>query len=600
MNLHKFRLSLDRQAFERAGFRESPDLSRCWVDSLSTCANWLVEAAGVHGIVDDGSFLQIEKKLDPNVRGPLWVARHVASYEDPWCMLDHLMSLPSWLRNTSLSDLPLTVRQSNVFRENALSKVLDLDQLGLSGLMSLERMGTRSVRQLNDILVEAMLKGPKPVTKKIKRAKSWTMAPQNGQFLIGIEDALSMLPSRSRSVVEARMGFRSEPRSLSSIGQELALTKEMVRLIERDACSLIANHAVFSIARGKTEAHVKDSGGWLDVNDLVAMDEWFTGVEGRESILEFILGKLFPSDFSISFISKSKFEETYSKLNPANSVERFFLSTIPSSQVLTFSATCSSLVQQAAENNQSESDLRLSIRALLEPDFVGALEAFYEKSTRSTTFSSSKRESTSRIANATDTALLEILEAAKAPMTWKEIEALLKPKIKVSSSYFRARLASLSMIFGRNSYGLMSHCPLSAEENEQIKAVVEDFVLCQSEDKQWHSQDFLDVCMSRQLSFSGKLDMYLINMALLSSARLQPLGRLVWAKKNNENSSARPRVGLQKTIESLLEKSGGPLSTDDLKRKIKEVRGVGPSFQVFPVGRIVQVGKSMWDLDQRN
>ncbi len=49
-----------------------------------------------------------------------------------------------------------------------------------------------------------------------------------------------MLPGRERRILELRFGFDGEPQTLDAIGLELALTRERVRQIERQALSRLA------------------------------------------------------------------------------------------------------------------------------------------------------------------------------------------------------------------------------------------------------------------------------------------------------------------------------------------------------------------------
>ena len=270
------------------------------------------------------------------------------------------------------------------------------------------------------------------------------------------------------------------------------------------------------------------------------------------------------------------------------------------SDLLLISKECSLDFESAIKKNLLHDELQSAIRKRLPSGIPGAFDVLYEKCTKATRYANLKNEQHCQASNATDAAIIRILESAHAPMTWNQIEKLLEPEIIVSTSYFRARLSSLAIKFGRNSYGLMTHCPLPLDELNQIKVVIEEFIAPQSVERQWHSQDFLEVCEVKGLFFSIQLDIYLVNMALLSSSMLQPLGRLVWARKDAQGLSEKRRVRLQRAMVLLLEKSGGPLSTEEMKRQIKEIRGVGNFFQVFPVGRIAQVGKGMWDLNDRN
>ena len=54
--------------------------------------------------------------------------------------------------------------------------------------------------------------------------------------------AVAQLPEREREVVKMRFGLNGDPdpKSLEQIGQQLGLTRERVRQIEREALNLLA------------------------------------------------------------------------------------------------------------------------------------------------------------------------------------------------------------------------------------------------------------------------------------------------------------------------------------------------------------------------
>jgi RNA polymerase primary sigma factor len=56
----------------------------------------------------------------------------------------------------------------------------------------------------------------------------------------GIREAVQTLPERERRVIELRVGFDGEQRSLEAIGKELGLTRERVRQLEANAFQKLA------------------------------------------------------------------------------------------------------------------------------------------------------------------------------------------------------------------------------------------------------------------------------------------------------------------------------------------------------------------------
>ena len=66
-----------------------------------------------------------------------------------------------------------------------------------------------------------------------------------------VRRALAGLPERERRILELRFGFDGESESLETIGRELGLTRERVRLLERDAMSRLAEELAGAVAEGE-------------------------------------------------------------------------------------------------------------------------------------------------------------------------------------------------------------------------------------------------------------------------------------------------------------------------------------------------------------
>jgi RNA polymerase primary sigma factor len=62
-----------------------------------------------------------------------------------------------------------------------------------------------------------------------------------------VRKAITKLPERERRIVELRFGLDSEPHTLDAIGEELGLTRERIRQLERSALAKL-EHELEGIA----------------------------------------------------------------------------------------------------------------------------------------------------------------------------------------------------------------------------------------------------------------------------------------------------------------------------------------------------------------
>ena len=69
-----------------------------------------------------------------------------------------------------------------------------------------------------------------------------------------IRRAVATLPERERRILELRFGFEGEPASLEAIGEELGLTRERIRQLERDALAKLSGELAGFAEEGLAEA----------------------------------------------------------------------------------------------------------------------------------------------------------------------------------------------------------------------------------------------------------------------------------------------------------------------------------------------------------
>ena len=124
-----------------------------------------------------------------------------------------------------------------------------------------------------------------------------------------------------------------------------------------------------------------------------------------------------------------------------------------------------------------------------------------------------------------------ILEDSDAPIHFGDVaasaqELLGKP---VSSAHVNSTLDRIgALYFGRGTYGLWKHCPLSPKRRDEILSVAEVVAENELGQRQWHIDELLERMTVRSPEMCSMLDKYTLNLILATSLKVVPLGRMVW------------------------------------------------------------------------
>jgi hypothetical protein len=208
----------------------------------------------------------------------------------------------------------------------------------------------------------------------------------------------------------------------------------------------------------------------------------------------------------------------------------------------------------------------------------------------------------SGIGKTAESVVTAILEEAGIPLHYEEIHrrasALMSdpPELR----YLHQACRKVSVLFARGSYGLLSACPLTADELKLIEAEVEDIVSGEDPTRQWHTSELFDELLDRGLDFDGRLTKYIINMALRHTKNLVYMHRMVWGLKDSCTESAAQRLDVRQAVIDLLESEGRPLTTVEVREKLLLRRGVNVSFQIHPTGNLIRIGPGKWGLADRD
>lgn len=565
------------------------------------------------GIYDENSFQANEGRLELSIRLELALDRYtMLAGERPSAsgILNNLHACPRWFLDSNLKYLELTVRIKNVCIVNDFRTIDDLTIKGYNGLLKLPNFGQGSVQKLGTLLWKLFLSG-----EVLKRNALIPSDENNEQLLIsnqnidltikkivaplksdpldfehfseGLLEVTKSLKVQESVIWIARIGFQCTPQTLQQIADQIGLTRERVRQIENSIYNKVSHHSFWRLLESKLANLFKSRTSPLFLEGISALDPWFQDSEKMSKVFEEIFNHLLLRNFSIININ-----------------ETLVISRLTYEQWNFAVASGKTLLRALAREQTEEDSVRFQIEALLNEKGSELREELWNYVTAQALWShplgqSRKLTGYGRTAEAV---VLSILENSKTPLHYEEIHKRANliglPYQELRGLHNAAR--NVSVLYARGTYGLLSHCPLSIIELAQIEAEVEDIVAGGESKRQWHTSELLDELLDRGLDFDGKISKYLINIALQKSTLLVYMRRMVWGLKDSWADTASSRLDVRQAVLALLENSGRPLSTVEIRELLKSGRGVNSHFQIHPAGNLIRLGPLMWGLADRD
>lgn len=201
-----------------------------------------------------------------------------------------------------------------------------------------------------------------------------------------------------------------------------------------------------------------------------------------------------------------------------------------------------------------------------------------------------------------DSVVKAVLEEAGKPLHFEEIHrrANLISEKKHEERHLHNAARNVGVLYARGTYGLLSHCPLTQEELALVEAEVEDIASGGEPDKQWHTAELLDELLDRGLDFDGKLTKYVIQIALRRSKTFANMKRMVLGYKDKWDATAASRLDMRQAVMALLEETGRPMNTMEIREGLQNGRGVNNHFQIHPLGNLIRMGTGLWGLADRD
>ena len=567
-----------------------------WISNLAANdSGELARLVIAAGVVDEDTYLALESGLPSGVRVELGVLRFISvagDQVDTPSILDNLWACPPWLLALPLERLALTVRQANVFKTQGLVWVRDLVPLGAAGLLKLPNLGQGSVHALSKLLVRAMETGlglPVDPSSKDQRPSPYVAeqlaAAGVDSLRSGFRAMASMLSDVQREVWAGRLGFGCEPMTLAALGERVQLTREGVRQVEKQIYRKVERHPFWDQLANRIEMALDGRQTPLMLEDLNGIDPWFEAEVSLEGVLAGTLEHVLSHRLGVHLIS--------GKL----AVSRLLVH-----EWAEVRDAARDALDAEAKRRVAEAEARRQCDELLVGRGEELRDSLWTEVTSRCVWAGGSGEPRRLVSldDSIGSVLQAVLESADDPLHFTEIHRradLIRAGYELR--YVQNAVQDMAVLYDRGTYGLPSHCPLDSEALCQVRAEVEDLMASGDAARQWHASELCDVLIERGMGFDGRLTPYVLNFALKDSELLVDLRRMVWGLGAAWQEGAASRLDVRTAVIALLREHGRPMTTDEIRERLREVRGVSQTFQIHPSGPLVRVGTGLWGLDDR-
>ena len=500
---------------------------------------------------------------------------------------DILPLLPQDVLNKRFNEILIPVRLSNCLISENIVFIKDLLNINIARLQVMPNMGIKSIDNLSDILIEQIDKDNDYIDSKKK-------------LIDEIKDTLKDLESKNethKKIFVGRLGWNNETKTLDQIAQSCnpKITRERVRQIEKKIFkNVILENQWDDVLVSKIDHIISGRNQPLSIHYLQINDPWFEGFENNETFLanlitmcsdykykNFEINYLNQNVKIITKIDKNDFDEIIENL--IKDLKNFLNVKLSRKHIMDH-------CKNVAKKNLCE-ELGGYLYKLFENKIVydknEIISGFYE---RGKYMIEIKR----------------ILEQSEKPLHFtkitKEINEsfnLLKSPGTIEGAIHGVSTAQnllnndeVFILLGRGVYGLRKHINLSYEEIDKILNYFE--YLFVNSNNQIHSDSILTTVKNSKetpkemIELSKKIDKYLLTYILKESKKLDYVGRDSFIPGTGKRDTTK-RVEIVDKIEEILKRNGGPMSGNDLKKQLLQIRGLGKHFQINETANIKKV-----------
>lgn len=501
-------------------------------------------------------------------------------------ILRYLKFTPKWFLELPISSLDLSVRSQKYFNKISVKHITDLVKIGERGLYGNKNFGFKSIAEIPHKLFKLLNNYQKPESE----IKTPISINDNcfDTFLNSLHFVLSQLTSNQNKVLMLRMGLSSnKAMKLREVGAELNYSPEGIRRIEIQGISEIINILPWkktlqlhldNLFTGRTEP--------LLFAGMEFLDPWFKGISERETTFKYILDAFFKNHLSI-----------------IRQDTQVFVSKLNQDQWDKIIETGINMLESEIQNSISEEKAKLLVNSLLVGKGEELQSELWRVITRSAHFAESQNGGKYLLSFGlgAEHKVESILMESATPLHFTEIANRVRMKYHDTLEIRRIHWAAknVGFLFGRGTYGLIKHFPLSDPECELLISEIDDFIDDSEIDKQWHCSEICEALQERNVEYNFKLTPYIINIVLSRSQSYINLKRMIWAKRT-DNINNKKRIEINQAIIAILKNAGKPLSRNDIRKILVSSRGLGDIYQFQAEGSLIRVGKNLWGIKERD
>lgn len=195
----------------------------------------------------------------------------------------------------------------------------------------------------------------------------------------------------------------------------------------------------------------------------------------------------------------------------------------------------------------------------------------------------------------------EILAASDIPLHYTEIAELvsLKQGVNLDITKVHRAVCDVGFLFNRGTYGLIEHLPFSDEQTTYIRTMAEATALSHNTKTQWHSTEILTKLPEQVLRVFEKLDQYLLNIILAESKILSAIGHNTWNIAGPKNNAPK-RINIFRSVISVIEEAGHPLSSSEIRKRLAAVCGVNKNLCIPLRDPLIRIQPGIWGINDRD
>lgn len=564
-----------------------------WLELLSLENKPLSNKLKAFGINCDKEYLLLEHSLMEDTRLVVGKFRFNVLTKgrdfifNPIEILDYY---PPSLLSLNIQNIGLSVRAFNCLNSVDIKKIEDLKNFNAAKLMNIPNFGKTTLADLRKCLYETINKIDILVAPKNISNKTAVEEYDNSylkSFQMTLEFILSKLNEKSEAILKLRMGLNCDSMTLQEVGEQFGFSRERARQIESKAIAKIKLHSFWEgTLERKINELINSREDALNIMSLEILDEWFEGATSLESPMRFIF-KHFLND----------------RLNIIKANGQIIISRVNQDEWDLLAKNAIIFLENGI-NKWTIEEAKNQIFTLLPVNGDELKYELWNMLNKIAYFSEGDEDERILIGVGQSTSVLveTVLNESKYPLHFMDITRKLSEKFHINKDHKTIHniLQDSAYRFGPGTYGFLKHSPISLKELDVIRDKCENIIQRSDPSRQWSCAELLSILQEEDIDFEEKVNIYIVNMALIRSSELSNLRRMVWTASSNQNLNANHRIDLAQAVETFLKDSGKPMSTSEIKHFIKRERGLGDTFQIHQTQSIIRLGEGIWGLIDRD